>query len=254
MTIHKLILVRHGESEWTKNNLFCGWFDAKLSEKGLAEASYCGQAIRDAGFCFDVVYTSQLTRAHQTLQIILDEIGQKSVLIEKSWRLNERHYGALTGYNKEEMAAVYGLKQVQIWRRSFDILPPPMESDHKYHLQIRNNPNFSNGPNELEFPKAESLKTTMERVIPFWTEVIAPQIRAGKRVMICTHGTTLRGLVKHLDNMSDEAIMKLNLPTGIPFYYELDSDLKPLVSMKFLSDDETVRKAMEKVASISNKA
>lgn len=223
-------------------------------KRSLSEAIQCGQAIKDAGFSFDVAYTSQLSRAHQTLQIILNETEQENVLVEKSWRLNERHYGALTGYNKEEMAVVYGLKQVQTWRRSFDVLPPPMEPDHKYYQQIRNNPNFSNGPNELEFPKVESLKTTMERVIPFWTEVIAPQVRAGKRVLICTHGTTLRGLVKHLDNISEEAIMKLNLPTGIPFYYELDSDLKPIVSMKFLSDEETVRKAMEKVASISNKA
>uniref|UniRef100_A0A1B6DGE4 phosphoglycerate mutase (2,3-diphosphoglycerate-dependent) n=1 Tax=Clastoptera arizonana TaxID=38151 RepID=A0A1B6DGE4_9HEMI len=176
-----LVLARHGESEWTKNNLFCGWYDANLSEKGLEEALECANALKNEGFRFDIAFTSLLTRAHQTLEIILKELGQSNITIEKTWRLNERHYGALTGFNKEEMAAKYGLTEVQTWRRSFDILPPPMTKDHKYYQDIVNNPKLNNFLNTNEFPVVESLKTTMDRVIPYWKEVIVPHIKEGKK-------------------------------------------------------------------------
>ncbi|XP_054263062.1 phosphoglycerate mutase 1-like isoform X2 [Macrosteles quadrilineatus] len=248
----KVVFVRHGESEWTKHNLFCGWYDAPLSNKGLEEAVSSGKALRDAGLEFDVAFTSLLTRANQTLDIIKTEIDQLDLPVVEHWRLNERHYGDLTGYNKEEMAEKYGLEQVQIWRRKFDVLPPPMKETHKYYTSIVENPKFKSQPN-IFIPEVESLETTMVRTLPLWNETIVPDILSGKRVLIVTHGTTLRGLVKHIDGISNEDIMKLNLPTGMPFYYELDENLKPVVSMKFFSNREAVEKAMALVASISHR-
>jgi len=248
MANYKIVMIRHGESEWNQANKFCGWFDAHLSPKGMDEAKAGGQALKAAGYEFDIAYTSLLTRAQVTLESVLTEIGQKDLSVEKTWRLNERHYGALTGLNKAETAAKHGEEQVKIWRRSFDVPPPPMEKDHPYYNVIRNDSRYANGPTESEFPACESLKLTIERTLPFWNDVIVPQMKAGKRILIAAHGNSLRGIVKHLDGMSDEEIMGCNLPTGIPFVYELDADLKPVVSMEFLGDEETVRKAIESVA------
>ncbi|KAL5283635.1 Pglym78 family protein [Megaselia abdita] len=245
---YRIVMVRHGESEWNQKNLFCGWYDANLSEKGQNEAKAAGKAVKDAGLKFDVAHTSVLTRAQVTLKAILDESGQGSIPVNKTWRLNERHYGGLTGMNKAETAAKYGEEQVQIWRRSFDTPPPPMEADHPYYDNIVKDKRYADGPKPEEFPKFESLKLTIARTLPYWNDCIVPQLKEGKNLIIAAHGNSLRGIVKHLDNMSDEAIMGLNLPTGIPFVYELDENFKPVVSMKFLGDEETVKKAMADVA------
>jgi len=248
MATYKIVMVRHGESEWNQKNLFCGWYDANLSDKGIEEAKAAGKALKDAGYTFDLAHTSSLTRAQKTLASILEGIGQPTLPIQKTWRLNERHYGGLTGLNKAETAAKYGEEQVQIWRRSFDVPPPPMTEENPYYKGIVEDPRYSDGPKGDEFPKFESLKLTIARTLPYWNDVIVPQIKAGKRVLIAAHGNSLRGVVKHLDGLSDEAIMGLNLPTGIPFVYELDQDLKPTLSMQFLGDEETVKKAIESVA------
>lgn len=248
MAKYSVVMVRHGESEWNLKNLFCGWYDADLSPKGVEEAKTAGIALKNEGYKFDIAHTSVLTRAQKTLCAILEEIGQTDIPICKTWRLNERHYGGLTGLNKAETAAKYGEEQVQIWRRSFDVPPPPMEEDHPYHKQIVNDPRYKDGPSPNEFPKFESLKMTIERTLPYWNDVIVPQIKENKKILIAAHGNSLRGIVKYLDNMSEDAIMKLNLPTGIPFVYELDENLKPVVSLKFLGDEETVAKAIAAVA------
>jgi len=245
---YKIVMVRHGESEWNQKNLFCGWYDSSLSEKGMQEAKAAGKALADAGYKFDIAHTSQLTRAQRTLGDILKGIGQSDLPVQKTWRLNERHYGGLTGLNKAETAAKYGEDQVQIWRRSFDVPPPPMTEENPYYKTIMEDPRYAEGPKGDEFPKFESLKLTIARTLPYWNDVIVPQIKEGKQILIAAHGNSLRGVVKHLDKMSDDAIMGLNLPTGIPFVYELDANLNPVVSMKFLGDEETVKKAMEAVA------
>ncbi|KDR20387.1 phosphoglycerate mutase 2 [Zootermopsis nevadensis] len=248
MSKYKIVMVRHGESEWNKLNLFCGWYDANLSDIGKEEAVSAGQALKKENYKFDIAHTSVLTRAQKTLEAILKETGQTDLPVEKSWRLNERHYGGLTGLNKAETAAKYGEEQVKIWRRSFDVPPPPMEENHPYYDKIVKDPRYAKEPKLEEFPMFESLKLTIQRTLPYWNNVIVPQIKEGKQILIAAHGNSLRGIVKHLDGLSDEAIMGLNLPTGIPFVYELDADLKPVVSMKFLGDPETVKKAMEAVA------
>lgn len=242
-------MVRHGESEWNKQNLFCGWCDVPLTSKGESEARAAAKAIRDAGLKFDIAYTSVLSRAFRSAEIILDAINQTDIPLCKTWRLNERHYGSLTGLNRVETAAKYGEEQVQTWRRSYDVAPPPMTPDNKYYDGIVNDPRYAEGIRKSEFPMHESLKMTIARTLPYWNDVIVPQIRAGKRILIVAHGNSLRGVVMHLDNMSAEEIRKLNLPTGIPFVYELDENLKPVVSLKFLEDEEKVRKAMEAIAS-----
>jgi len=248
MSTYKIVMIRHGESEWNMENKFCGWYDASLSAKGVQEATAGGKALADAGYKFDVAHTSLLTRAQVTLATVLKGIGQEDLPVEKTWRLNERHYGGLTGLNKAETAAKHGEEQVKIWRRSFDVPPPAMGADHEFYDVIRNDPRYKDGPSDAEFPTCESLKLTIERTLPYWNEVIVPQLKAGKSILVAAHGNSLRGIVKHLDNMSDEAIMGCNLPTGIPFVYELDADLKPVVSMQFLGDEETVKKAIESVA------
>jgi len=245
---YKVVMIRHGESEWNQVNKFCGWFDANLSETGLKEAVAGGKALKDSGYQFDIAYTSVLTRAQVTLKNVLEQIGQQDLPTVKTWRLNERHYGALTGLNKQETAAKHGDEQVQIWRRSFDTPPPPMEKDHPYYDIIVNDPRYKDEPKGAEFPMFESLKLTIARTLPFWNDQIVPQIKAGKRVLIAAHGNSLRGIVKHLDNMTNEQIMEINLPTGIPFFYELDEDMKPVKSMQFLGDEETVKKAIASVA------
>lgn len=248
MSKYVIVMVRHGESEWNQKNLFCGWYDAQLSEKGQKEAEAAGIALKNAGYKFDVAHTSVLTRAQNTLAAILKGIDQENLPVQKSWRLNERHYGGLTGLNKAETAARYGEEQVQVWRRSFDTPPPPMEPDHAYYSNIVDDPRYAAEPSKAEFPMYESLKLTIARTLPYWDSVIVPQLKEGKKILVAAHGNSLRGIVKHLDNMSDEAIMGLNLPTGIPFVYELDENFKPVISMKFLGDEETVKKAIEAVA------
>ncbi|XP_050530195.1 phosphoglycerate mutase 1-like [Daktulosphaira vitifoliae] len=247
-TMYKLVMIRHGESEWNKKNLFCGWYDAALSCKGKEEAKKAGRTLYDNQYKFDLAYTSMLNRAQETLEIILKEINQTHIPVCKSWHLNERHYGSLTGLNKVETAKKFGEKKVQEWRRSFDKLPPEMKSDHAYYKQIINDSRYSEELCKNEFPLTESLKLTIERVLPYWKNVIVPQIKLGKRVIIAAHGNSLRGLIKHLDCISNDGIMNLNLPTGIPFLYELDENLKPLISMKFLGDAETIKKATEAIA------
>ncbi|XP_050546562.1 phosphoglycerate mutase 1 [Daktulosphaira vitifoliae] len=248
MSKYRVVMIRHGESEWNQKNLFCGWFDAALSTKGEEEALSAGKALKQNNYSFDVAHTSVLKRAQNTLNSILTELGQNNIPVYKTWRLNERHYGGLTGLNKAETAAKYGEQQVQIWRRSFDTPPPPMEVDHAYYDQIVNDQRYKEEPSKDEFPMYESLKLTIQRTLPYWNDVIIPQLKEGKKIIIAAHGNSLRGIVKHLDNLTDDQIMSLNLPTGIPFEYELDENFKPIVSMKFLGDEETVRKAIEAVA------
>uniref|UniRef100_A0AC11BTV2 Phosphoglycerate mutase 2 n=2 Tax=Ovis aries TaxID=9940 RepID=A0AC11BTV2_SHEEP len=247
MSTHRLVMVRHGESTWNQENRFCGWFDAELSEKGTEEAKRGAQAIKDAKMEFDICYTSVLKRAIRTLWTILDGTDQMWLPVVRTWRLNERHYGGLTGLNKAETAAKHGEEQVKIWRRSFDIPPPPMDEKHPYYKSISKERRYA-GLKAGELPTCESLKDTIARALPFWNDEIVPQIKAGKRVLIAAHGNSLRGIVKHLEGMSDQVIMELNLPTGIPIVYELDQALKPTKPMRFLGDEETVRKAMEAVA------
>merc|ERR1740123_111048 len=245
---YKIVFVRHGESEWNLKNLFCGWYDADLSEKGVTEAKSGGKAIKDAGLVFDQGYSSMLTRANKTLDFILEEAGQKaSCPVEKTWRLNERHYGNLTGANKKEAVEKFGADQVQIWRRSYDTPPPPMTEDNECYKSIREDPQYQGQLSDEEFPEAESLELTIKRTLPFWNDTIIPALKAGKKIVVAAHGNSLRGIVCHLDNMTKEVIMELNLPTGIPFVYELDEDFKPVVSMQFLGDAETVAAAIEAV-------
>jgi len=250
MATYKIVMVRHGESEWNQKNLFCGWYDALLSDKGKEEAKSAGVALKNADYKFDVAYTSVLTRAQVTLQAILEGINQTDIPINKTWRLNERHYGGLTGLNKAETAAKYGDAQVAIWRRSFDVPPPAMEPDHAYYDNIVKDPRYTNELTLEQFPMYESLKLTIERTLPYWNDTIVPAIKTGKHILIAAHGNSLRGIVKHLDKMTDEQIMGLNLRTGIPFVYTLDENLNPIEggSLQFLGDPETVKKAMEAVA------
>ncbi|HOT91519.1 MAG TPA: 2,3-diphosphoglycerate-dependent phosphoglycerate mutase [Anaerolineae bacterium] len=241
---HKLVLIRHGESVWNKANLFTGWTDVDLSEKGIEEAHTAGKALREAGYVFDVAFTSVLKRAIRTLWIVLDEMDLMWIPVYNSWRLNERHYGALQGLNKAQTAAKYGEDQVLIWRRSYDIQPPALEKDDP--RWPGHDPRYKD-LDPADLPLTECLKDTVARFMPYWHEVIAPTIKSGKRVVIAAHGNSLRALVKHLDNISDDAIVGLNIPTGIPLVYELDADLRP-IRHDYLADEETVRKAQEAVA------
>ena len=240
----KLVLVRHGESEWNKENRFTGWTDVDLSEKGLSEALEGGRILKQEGYTFDVAYTSLLKRAIRTLGIIQDEMDLLWIPVHRDWRLNERHYGALQGLNKAETADKFGEAQVKIWRRSYNTPPPALEkSDPRWPGHDRRYAGLS----EAEIPLTECLEDTVARFLPHWHEVIAPTIKSGQRVVIAAHGNSLRALVKHLDGISDEAIVELNIPTGIPLVYELDKDLRPLKS-QYLGDPEAVRKAAEAVA------
>ncbi|EED92502.1 phosphoglycerate mutase [Thalassiosira pseudonana CCMP1335] len=219
---HKLVLVRHGESTWNDLNIFTGWADADLNEKGKAEALAGGKLIKEAGFTFDVAYTSVLKRAIKTLWIILEEMDLMYIPIVNTWRLNERHYGGLQGLNKQETVDEYGKDQVLIWRRSYDIPPPECDESSEYYPG--NDPRYAN-VDKADLPKTESLKLTEDRFMPVWENEIAPAIKSGKKVLIAAHGNTLRALVKHLDNISSDTIAELNIPTGVPLVYELDDDL-----------------------------
>lgn len=243
-TQYKLVLIRHGESTWNLENRFTGWTDVGLTEKGMLEAHTGGKALLDAGFVFDLAYTSVLKRAIKTLWIVLEELGQEWIPVQRAWELNERHYGALQGLNKAEMALQFGEDQVKVWRRSYDTRPPALEMDDPRHPRF--DPRYAGLPAEAT-PASECLKDTVNRMLPFWHNVIAPTILSGKRVLIVAHGNSLRALVKYLDNISDADIVGLNIPTGMPLVYELDADLKPVKSY-YMADEETVRKAAEAVA------
>lgn len=242
--MHKLVLIRHGESQWNKENRFTGWKDVDLSEKGMTEAHAAGKLLKAEGFVFDEAYTSVLKRAIRTLWIILDEMDLMWIPETKSWLLNERHYGALQGLNKAETAAQYGDEQVLIWRRSYDVAPGVLdESDERFLGKDARYCNIEKG----RFPGTECLKDTVARVVPFWETEIAPKIKAGKRLIIAAHGNSLRSLVKHLDGIADDEIVNLNIPTGIPLVYELDEQLKPIKNY-YLGDPEAVKAAQDAVA------
>jgi 2,3-bisphosphoglycerate-dependent phosphoglycerate mutase len=242
--MRQLVLLRHGESTWNKENRFTGWTDVDLTEQGMAEARSAGQALRDKGFDFDIAYTSVLRRAIRTLWLVQDAMDLMWIPVHRSWRLNERHYGALQGLNKAEMAAKFGDEQVLVWRRSYDVPPPALETtDPRYPGK---DPRYAHlDPRDV--PRTECLKDTVTRFLPYWRQTIAPSVSAGERVIIVAHGNSLRALVKYLDNISDAEIVGLNIPTGIPLVYELDDSLKPLRHY-YLADPDKVAKAQASVA------
>jgi 2,3-bisphosphoglycerate-dependent phosphoglycerate mutase len=240
-SVLRLVLLRHGESTWNKENRFTGWTDVDLSPVGIEEASAAGRALKSSGYEFDIAYTSVLKRAIRTLWIALDELDRLWLPVEKSWRLNERHYGDLQGLNKAEMAAKFGEKQVLVWRRSYDTPPPELSpGDSRYEGK---DPRYAG----IDVPRTECLKDTVARVLPYWNSTIAPSIRGKKRVLIAAHGNSLRALVKHLDSISDSEIVGLNIPTGIPLVYELDSSLKP-IKHYYLGDPDEIAKRIAAVS------
>ncbi len=240
----KLVLLRHGESEWNKENRFTGWVDVGLSKKGEKEAIEAGRILKKEGYVFDIAYASVLKRAIKTLWLALEEMDLMWIPVYNSWRLNERHYGALQGLNKAEMAERHGVEQVKIWRRSYDVQPPALTADDP--LYPGRDPRYADMKPE-EVPLTECLKDTVERFLPYWHETIAQTVKAGKRVIISAHGNSLRALIKYLDNVSDKDIVGLNIPTGIPLVYELNDNLKPMRSF-YLGDPEAVKRATEAVA------
>ncbi len=236
----KLVLLRHGESIWNKENLFTGWHDVDLSEQGKVEAKRAGELLKAEGFTFDVAYTSVLKRAIRTAWMALDELDLLWIPVDRSWRLNERHYGALQGLNKAQTAAKFGDEQVLVWRRSYDVPPPALEeSDPRYP---GSDPRYADLTKD-ELPRTECLKDTVARFLPYWEQTIVPTVKSGKKVLIAAHGNSLRALVKHLDGISDEEIVGLNIPTGVPLVYELDAALKPIKSYYLGDPDEAARKA-----------
>ncbi len=242
--MYKLVLLRHGQSDWNRENRFTGWTDVDLSAAGIEEARSAAQLLLEQGFTLDVAFTSVLKRAIRTLWIVLDEMDLMWIPVQRSWRLNERHYGALQGLNKAETAAEHGEHQVKIWRRSYDVRPPALElSDPRFPGHDRRYADLT----DQELPRTECLKDTVDRFLPYWREAIVPAILRGKRVLIAAHGNSLRALVKHLDEVDDHDIVNLNIPTGMPLVYELDEDLRPL-RHEYLGGPEQVRKAMEAVA------
>ena len=243
-TTYKLVLVRHGQSTWNLENRFTGWTDVDLTELGRQEALAGAQLLRAEGFTFDLAYTSVLRRAIKTLWIVLEALELEWIPVTRAWQLNERHYGALQGLNKAEMAEKFGEAQVKIWRRSYDVPPPALELDDLRH------PRFDRRYASLspaELPRSEALKDTVARMLPYWHNTIAPVVGSGQRVLIAAHGNSIRALVKYLDNISEQDIPELNIPTGIPLLYELDANLKP-ITHRYLADEETVRKATAAVA------
>lgn len=242
--MYKLVLIRHGQSQWNLENRFTGWTDVDLTDTGRNEARQAGKLLQEEGFQFDFAYTSVLKRAIRTLWTVLDEMDLMWIPVERSWRLNERHYGALQGLNKKETADKHGAEQVHIWRRSYDVPPPELDADDPRHPRF--DPRYQRLKPE-QLPATESLKLTVDRFLPYWQEEIAPKIKAGEKVLIVAHGNSLRALVKHLDQMSEEQILELNIPTGIPLVYELDENLKPM-SRRYLGDAEAAEKAAAAVA------
>ncbi len=242
--MYKVVLLRHGESVWNKENRFTGWTDVDLSEQGIRDGRRAGELLRSEGYGFDVAFTSVLKRAIRTLWLTLDELDAMWIPVHNSWRLNERHYGALQGLNKAETAAKFGDEQVKIWRRSYDVPPPALDpSDPRSPV---NDLRYSCVPH-TQIPLTECLKDTVSRFLPYWHESIAPAIRSGQRVVIAAHGNSLRALVKYLDSISERDIVELNIPTGVPLVYELDDQLRPLRHY-YLGNEEEIRKAIESVA------
>ncbi len=240
----KIVLLRHGESTWNKENRFTGWTDVDLSEKGIIEAQEAGPTLKKEGYTFDLAYTSVLKRAIRTLWLTLDGMDLMWIPVVRAWQLNERHYGALQGLNKAQTAAQYGEDQVLVWRRSYDVPPPPLTpADERWPGR---DPRYA-GLGHGEIPLTESLKETVARTIPYWQTVIAPQVKAGKKILIAAHGNSLRALVKHLDNISEKEIVGLNIPTAVPLVYELDKNLKP-IKHYYLGDQEKIKAAIEGVA------
>lgn len=243
--MHKIVLLRHGESTWNQENRFTGWTDVDLSPKGVEEARAGGRLLKAEGYSFDLAYTSMLKRANKTLNFALEELDLLWIPVEHSWRLNERHYGALQGLNKAETAKQYGDDQVLVWRRSYDVPPPPLaEDDERLNLK---DPRYAD-LDPATIPRTECLKDTVARFVPYWLETIAPQVKAGKRVLITAHGNSLRALVKYLDNLSEQEVIELNIPTAQPLVYELDDDLKP-IRHYYLGDQDAIAAAMAAVAS-----
>ena len=245
----KLVLIRHGESEWNKANLFTGWTDVELSEKGMGEARDAGKALKAAGFDFDVCYTSYLKRAIHTLNFALDEMDRAWLPVHKSWKLNERHYGALQGLNKSETAAKYGEDQVKIWRRSFNVAPPALEPDDQRNPALQEQ--YRNEKGEA-LPLNESLETTIARVVPYFEDVIARDMKAGKRVLITAHGNSIRALVKYFENLTEDQILEVNIPTGVPLVYEFDDNMK-FVRKEYLGDPDVIAAKMNAVAKQGSK-
>ncbi|MDM8568989.1 2,3-diphosphoglycerate-dependent phosphoglycerate mutase [Thiotrichales bacterium HSG1] len=242
--MYKLVLIRHGESVWNKENRFTGWTDVELSEKGELEASEAGKFLKKEGYTFDIAFTSVLKRAIKTLWIVMDEMNLMWIPVQRDWRLNERHYGALQGLNKTETAQKHSESQVKIWRRSCDVPPPPLDkNDERFP---GHDPRYKN-LSENELPVTECLEYTIERVLLVWHKIITPQIKQGKKVIIVAHGNSLRALVKHLDNISDDEIVEMNIPTGMPLVYELDDNLVP-IKHYYLGDEQAVKAAMNAVA------
>jgi 2,3-bisphosphoglycerate-dependent phosphoglycerate mutase len=233
--MNRLVLLRHGESVWNKENLFTGWTDVDLSRWGIEEAEKAGETLKEKGFTFDMAFTSVLKRSIRTLWIVLDKMDLMWIPVVNSWRLNERHYGALQGLNKAETAEKYGEDQVHIWRRSYDVRPPALEKDDPRYPG--KDPKYKN-VSEQELPVTECLKDTVERFLPYWHDSIVPELKKQKKILICAHGNSLRALVKHLDKISNEEITNLNIPTGIPLVYELDDDLSPIKHYYLASEDE----------------
>ena len=249
MATYKLVLLRHGQSFWNKENKFTGWYDVDLSEQGVNEARTGGKVLKEEGFTFDMAFTSVLKRAIRTLWLTLDEMDLMWIPVTRSWKLNERSYGDLQGLNKAETADKFGEEQVLIWRRSYATPPPELSKDDDRYPG--KDPRYQNLTEE-EIPLTESLATTVDRVVPYWEDVIAPEVKKGKKVIIAAHGNSLRALVKHLDQMPEEEILKLNIPTGTPLVYELDENLKP-IKHYYLGDQEAIRAAQEAVANQGKK-
>ena len=247
--MYKVVLLRHGESEWNKANLFTGWTDVDLSEKGIKEAKQAAELLKKEGYTFDIAYTSVLKRAIRTLWFVMDGMDLMWMPVVRSWRLNERMYGALQGLNKAETAEKYGAEQVHQWRRSYDVPPPALEKDDdRYPGKDRRYADMD----EKDVPTTECLKDTVNRFLPYWKDTISPTIKSGKKVIIAAHGNSLRALVKYLDNISDEEIPGLNIPTGVPLVYELDEDLKP-IKHYYLGDQEAIKSAINAVANQTKK-
>ena len=243
--MYEIVLIRHGESAWNKENRFTGWTDVPLSDKGVEEARAAGRLLKKEGFAFDLAFTSVLKRAIKTLWLALEEMDRMWIPVRHSWKLNERHYGALQGLNKADTAAKYGDDQVKVWRRSYDVQPPSLEkSDERFP---GHDPRYA-GLSASELPLTECLKDTVARVVPYWQEAIVPEILAGKKIIIAAHGNSLRALVKYLDNVSDKDILELNIPTGVPLVYTLNKDMKP-EGHRYLGDAEAIAKAQAAVAS-----
>ncbi|KPP72322.1 bisphosphoglycerate mutase-like [Scleropages formosus] len=248
MSKRTLFLLRHGEGAWNKENRFCSWVDQKLSEEGVAEARQCGLLLKEQGYRLDVVFASLLRRSIQTAWLLTEAMGDEWVPVVKSWRLNERHYGALIGLNRAELALNHGEEQVKLWRRSYNITPPPIDESHPYFFEIYNDRRYRTCDIPLEeLPRAESLKQVLDRLLPFWYDVIVPEIQKGRTVLISGHGNSCRALLKHIEGISDDDIVGVTLPTGVPILLELDSDLKATKPHQLLGDQLQIQEAIKKV-------